>query len=133
RRRHTRSKRDWSSDVCSSDLPQNNRTIYWIGCKNGLTKTKTGIQALFGQMLRQDLTHIRRNYRPFSKWNEPVANPMLSTMMKQVVNMFFSIVPRKRQKAGEVCVMIVKHWNHVKRTNRNIMRLIWLPKWVSNC
>src|SRR5207249_8557015 len=22
RRRHTRSKRDWSSDVCSSDLPQ---------------------------------------------------------------------------------------------------------------
>src|SRR5699024_7681989 len=24
RRRHTRSKRDWSSDVCSSDLPLNN-------------------------------------------------------------------------------------------------------------
>src|SRR5207249_7068870 len=23
RRRHTRSKRDWSSDVCSSDLPDN--------------------------------------------------------------------------------------------------------------
>src|SRR5699024_11900389 len=32
RRRHTRSKRDWSSDVCSSDLPEttppiNNETI----------------------------------------------------------------------------------------------------------
>src|SRR5207249_7945780 len=25
RRRHTRSKRDWSSDVCSSDLPQPTR------------------------------------------------------------------------------------------------------------
>src|SRR5437868_15519876 len=25
RRRHTRSKRDWSSDVCSSDLPSRNR------------------------------------------------------------------------------------------------------------
>src|SRR5699024_11599399 len=29
RRRHTRSKRDWSSDVCSSDL-KNNKTIYPI-------------------------------------------------------------------------------------------------------
>src|SRR5699024_12047879 len=26
RRRHTRSKRDWSSDVCSSDLPLSTRT-----------------------------------------------------------------------------------------------------------
>src|SRR5438067_12470937 len=26
RRRHTRSKRDWSSDVCSSDLPHANPT-----------------------------------------------------------------------------------------------------------
>src|SRR5699024_11447819 len=32
RRRHTRSKRDWSSDVCSSDLGNENRNsrgIYW--------------------------------------------------------------------------------------------------------
>src|SRR5699024_11771360 len=28
RRRHTRSKRDWSSDVCSSDLGPH---IYWFG------------------------------------------------------------------------------------------------------
>src|SRR5699024_11378188 len=27
RRRHTRSKRDWSSDVCSSDLEYNNMTV----------------------------------------------------------------------------------------------------------
>src|SRR5699024_11277786 len=32
RRRHTRSKRDWSSDVCSSDLPLWNRRILWIRC-----------------------------------------------------------------------------------------------------
>src|SRR5207249_6545831 len=40
RRRHTRSKRDWSSDVCSSDpmrhideviLPHTLRVDYWIG------------------------------------------------------------------------------------------------------
>src|SRR6266513_4219534 len=28
RRRHTRSKRDWSSDVCSSDLPRNPKSIW---------------------------------------------------------------------------------------------------------
>src|SRR5699024_11809445 len=27
RRRHTRSKRDWSSDVCSSDLPRDTKHI----------------------------------------------------------------------------------------------------------
>src|SRR5699024_12011158 len=27
RRRHTRSKRDWSSDVCSSDLPRGKPTV----------------------------------------------------------------------------------------------------------
>src|SRR5699024_12222704 len=32
RRRHTRSKRDWSSDVCSSDLLINN-TRCWSGAK----------------------------------------------------------------------------------------------------
>src|SRR5699024_11239111 len=30
RRRHTRSKRDWSSDVCSSDLPKIERTDEYI-------------------------------------------------------------------------------------------------------
>src|SRR5699024_12060574 len=29
RRRHTRSKRDWSSDVCSSDLAAGNTTL-WV-------------------------------------------------------------------------------------------------------
>src|SRR6266513_2229559 len=29
RRRHTRSKRDWSSDVCSSDLRVSSRTARW--------------------------------------------------------------------------------------------------------
>src|SRR5437868_9376489 len=30
RRRHTRSKRDWSSDVCSSDLEQMNKLFFEI-------------------------------------------------------------------------------------------------------
>src|SRR5437868_14608477 len=32
RRRHTRSKRDWSSDVCSSDLMEHDRRA---GCRSG--------------------------------------------------------------------------------------------------
>src|SRR5690554_8176847 len=35
RRRHTRCGRDWSSDVCSSDLPFNagKPNTFWCGCK----------------------------------------------------------------------------------------------------
>src|SRR5207249_7837631 len=33
RRRHTRSKRDWSSDVCSSDLPSGCRPTTRRGCR----------------------------------------------------------------------------------------------------
>src|SRR5699024_11922330 len=50
RRRHTRSKRDWSSDVCSSDLHTPDLTAYmndidlWIGADGGvLTLIKQGI------------------------------------------------------------------------------------------
>src|SRR5207249_9299739 len=40
RRRHTRSKRDWSSDVCSSDL-----VIPWLGFQDALAKSSTVIIA----------------------------------------------------------------------------------------
>src|SRR5699024_12230847 len=36
RRRHTRSKRDWSSDVCSSDLPTFRGTVQAISQKYGI-------------------------------------------------------------------------------------------------
>src|SRR5699024_12216704 len=35
RRRHTISKRDWSSDVCSSDLPRINILVAWIMMRGG--------------------------------------------------------------------------------------------------
>src|SRR5437868_15534574 len=35
RRRHTRSKRDWSSDVCSSDLPPNAVGLHRVGLAGG--------------------------------------------------------------------------------------------------
>src|SRR5699024_11281985 len=40
RRRHTRSKRDWSSDVCSSDLHENMGTVEEVG--SGVTTVSQG-------------------------------------------------------------------------------------------
>src|SRR5437868_14766755 len=48
RRRHTRSKRDWSSDVCSSDLPTP-IAIIGVGCRFPGAETPQA----FWQMLRQ--------------------------------------------------------------------------------
>src|SRR5437868_13270668 len=36
RRRHTRSKRDWSSDVCSSDLNKRNAEPQFVTVKDGI-------------------------------------------------------------------------------------------------
>src|SRR5207249_5240882 len=42
RRRHTRSKRDWSSDVCSSDLTVNQFTFGYNRIFNYITSQGTG-------------------------------------------------------------------------------------------
>src|SRR5690606_40624292 len=44
RRRHTRFSRDWSSDVCSSDLPQNCQLLLAIcSCTNSLLQSNACI------------------------------------------------------------------------------------------
>src|SRR5260370_25992192 len=43
RRRHTRFKCDWSSDVCSSDLREQNRTVQDIGLYAGDSVSLTGV------------------------------------------------------------------------------------------
>src|SRR5207249_6047609 len=40
RRRHTRSKRDWSSDVCSSDLHSNSHIPWWLSRRAGIDDGK---------------------------------------------------------------------------------------------
>src|SRR5699024_11645273 len=56
RRRHTRSKRDWSSDVCSSDLPP-------AGYRNGIRKRSTGSD-LPGGFLRSVPERPGRRFPP---------------------------------------------------------------------
>src|SRR5207249_5705443 len=58
-RRHTRSKRDWSSDVCSSDLGNEGRASYpfardFIGCLLCffLARSFTAFQEINGQRIK---------------------------------------------------------------------------------
>src|SRR5207247_7100510 len=54
RRRHTRSTRDWSSDVCSSDLPVTDRTLnpgYSLVITNVATDSDTPPQTLTFNLL----------------------------------------------------------------------------------
>src|SRR5207249_7631417 len=44
RRRHTRSKRDWSSDVCSSDLRS---SIPWPGSGHGIDDRELGDRGVY--------------------------------------------------------------------------------------
>src|SRR5699024_11832009 len=58
RRRHTISKRDWSSDVCSSDLTENMKEQLFIFDKkdNLLTVTKNYITAPFKETVDQPVS-----------------------------------------------------------------------------
>src|SRR5690606_40686747 len=66
RRRHTRFSRDWSSDVCSSDLAANDNTLKvgLIGC--GGRGTGAAVQALKGDS-QAILTCMRSEERRVGK------------------------------------------------------------------
>src|SRR5699024_11502244 len=54
RRRHTRSKRDWSSDVCSSDLTEKTQTelAKWMKVANAYIESQSIKVARFGDNMR---------------------------------------------------------------------------------
>src|SRR5699024_4072048 len=58
RRRHTRSKRDWSSDVCSSDL---NPVVIGITGSNGKTTTKDLVRQVVQPSFRTHYTYGNLN------------------------------------------------------------------------
>src|SRR5206468_7315648 len=67
RRRHTRSDRDWSSDVCSSDLEVSN-LIRRNGTGNGEARLSVNVEhpgsALLSREVRGQESHFRRNPVP---------------------------------------------------------------------
>src|SRR5699024_11734971 len=66
RRRHTRSKRDWSSDVCSSDLP-----VTVIGHQRG-KDTKENIHRNFGMPHPEGYRKALRHMKQAEKFNRPI-------------------------------------------------------------
>src|SRR5438445_1507403 len=55
RRRHTRYWRDWSSDVCSSDLLTTNKTEFFLGAQQGEVMRLAEELGLVG---RQGVDHV---------------------------------------------------------------------------
>src|SRR6478672_4731395 len=65
RRRHTRSDRDWSSDVCSSDLVELEPGIVSVVGPNGVGKTNLVESLYFALTGRSFRTSDRRDLIPF--------------------------------------------------------------------
>src|SRR5206468_4726199 len=62
RRRHTRSDRDWSSDVCSSDLLEKalQNSDFWCFLSNNTAQQGARIDFLFDLVARQERSEERR-------------------------------------------------------------------------
>src|SRR5699024_11583185 len=80
RRRHTRSKRDWSSDVCSSDLSHRHKS----GNKDG--NSKFSGRAAFGQAVVSGYTHykvVKKFYKKIKRRNgRPVARAVVGKELR---------------------------------------------------
>src|SRR5690606_39458197 len=61
RRRHTRFSRDWSSDVCSSDLARPNVHLVLVGSGSPLMETLQGIAAEKGLARRVHFLGMRQD------------------------------------------------------------------------
>src|SRR5207249_8761285 len=77
RRRHTRSKRDWSSDVCSSDLDatQTVLTVYFLGKAPHLAKANVRIDG--GRRIR----HIQVKNLHLCEHDDPRADGCLKIVV----------------------------------------------------
>src|SRR4030043_1903138 len=63
RRRHTRCSRDWSSDVCSSDLPSIEETFYTLHPREYLQrKEQAGGQELIDQVRPEEYQRFAEEY-----------------------------------------------------------------------
>src|SRR6266496_4938275 len=100
RRRHTRSLRDWSSDVCSSDL-QRERDLESLRARSRLTLTTVGLVAgpfllglgclawsLFRTLQRFSLRMTHLAYGPMFYWSDAAvlgaSDGRASAVMKQM-------------------------------------------------
>src|SRR5947209_14663467 len=96
RRRHTRYWRDWSSDVCSSDLAYEHHMTeaLWVHQWHNVVD-----EALLKRMLRSPDYHARAAAtRVLCYWRDRVSNPL--ALLKVQAN---DDSPRVRLEAGRAC------------------------------
>src|SRR3989442_15532666 len=109
RRRHTRCGRDWSSDVCSSDLVFSFPTTYWSQASaviRYMAQQEGGMDKLRGKKI----VHIFHN-SPYGK----EANPTLETLARQMgFELTLLAVDHPGQEQGAT-------WLQVRRIN---------PDWI---
>src|SRR5216683_7322191 len=66
RRRHTRSDRDWSSDVCSSDLPPGQVDAHWFGTQRDEDLVQALKVALESGRLRESLEKLESQHAQYA-------------------------------------------------------------------
>src|SRR5207249_6626993 len=68
RRRHTRSKRDWSSDVCSSDL--DDKTMTFLSCAEPGFSRATGLTSPRSVSMQENICSMSAKGSGARKWRQ---------------------------------------------------------------
>src|SRR5699024_11969416 len=72
RRRHTRSKRDWSSDVCSSDLLMGSGSLHKFDTiDDGIDAAAKNLYDLYFSKGLKTVDKIQKKYAPLGVANDP--------------------------------------------------------------
>src|SRR5699024_11941905 len=81
RRRHTRSKRDWSSDVCSSDLTKDLLPI--VNLARSLNHLNESMETSRGVKIQQDIKHVKENLQKVKQVPEHLM-PQFSKLINKI-------------------------------------------------
>src|SRR5690554_6431378 len=92
RRRHTRCGRDWSSDVCSSDLIADHVRAIAFSISDGQLPSNTGAGYVIRRILRRA---VRYGYQTL-KMDEPFLAPLSKTLVEIMGDAFPELVDNKR-------------------------------------
>src|SRR6266513_3807316 len=95
RRRHTRSKRDWSSDVCSSDLAEQRAFADARGAQ-AIEQARTTNAAIAGDTSRSSLQRLEAER---DTWAQVLATERLSTTQRLEVQRDFNAASAAAEKA----------------------------------
>src|SRR5699024_11828800 len=90
RRRHTISKRDWSSDVCSSDLLQRSD----VNLREILTKSFPGIQ------LESYVVFVHQEFTLFTEKNSTI---LLASQIQSFIRTLNKIPRSEERRVGKEC------------------------------